>query len=126
MMCKPRLILFNYPRFPSSPGFKYSINTHTNPSTLRFPKEEKAKHPTEFKLVTVLPDEKIVGLHILGEGCGEMTQGFGVAVKMGATKKDFDSTVAIHPVSLDSAKFCPPASLNPDRPSWNILLTTQL
>lgn len=66
---------------------------------IRFPKEEKSKHPTEFKLVTLLPDEKIVGLHILGEGVGEMTQGFGVAVKMGATKKDFDSTVAIHPVS---------------------------
>lgn len=65
----------------------------------RFPPEEKQKNPTQFKLVTILPDEKIVGLHILGDGIGEMTQGFGVAVKMGATKKDFDSTVAIHPVS---------------------------
>jgi hypothetical protein len=73
---------------------------------IRFPKEEKSKHPTEFKLVTLLPDEKIVGLHILGEGVGEMTQGFGVAVKMGATKKDFDSTVAIHPVSDRSPLVC--------------------
>jgi hypothetical protein len=41
-----------------------------------------------------------VGLHILGKGVDEMMQGFGVAVKMGATKKDFDSCVAIHPVCL--------------------------
>ncbi|KAJ4508058.1 Glutathione reductase [Exophiala dermatitidis] len=66
-----------------------------------FPPEEKKKEPTEFKLVTVLPDEKIVGLHILGKGCDEMMQGFGVAVKMGATKKDFDSCVAIHPTSAE-------------------------
>jgi glutathione reductase (NADPH) len=47
------------------------------------------------------PEEKIVGLHILGESCGEMLQGFGVAVKMGATKADFDSCVAIHPTSAE-------------------------
>jgi len=66
-----------------------------------FPPEEKKKEPTEFKLVTILPEEKIVGLHILGKGCDEMMQGFGVAVKMGATKKDFDSCVAIHPTSAE-------------------------
>jgi len=66
-----------------------------------FPPEEKKKEPTEFKLVTLLPDEKIIGLHILGKGCDEMMQGFGVAVKMGATKKDFDSCVAIHPTSAE-------------------------
>ncbi|KIW99818.1 glutathione-disulfide reductase [Rhinocladiella mackenziei CBS 650.93] len=66
-----------------------------------FPPEEKKKEPTEFKLVTILPDEKVVGLHILGKGCDEMMQGFGLAVKMGATKKDFDSCVAIHPTSAE-------------------------
>lgn len=44
---------------------------------------------------------KVVGLHILGMGCDEMLQGFSVAVKMGATKKDFDNTVAIHPTSSE-------------------------
>ena len=44
---------------------------------------------------------KVVGLHMMGLGCEEMLQGFGVAVKMGATKKDFDSCVAIHPTSSE-------------------------
>ncbi|KAK2777699.1 Glutathione reductase [Onygenales sp. PD_12] len=65
------------------------------------PAEEKAKNPTEMKLVCAGPEEKVVGLHILGLGVGEMLQGFGVAVKMGATKKDFDSCVAIHPTSAE-------------------------
>jgi glutathione reductase (NADPH) len=47
------------------------------------------------------PEEKVVGLHILGEGSSEMLQGFGVAIKMGATKKDFDNCVAIHPTSAE-------------------------
>lgn len=66
-----------------------------------FPPEEKKKEPTQFKLVCKLPEEEIVGLHIIGKGCDEMMQGFGVAVKMGATKKDFDSCVAIHPTSAE-------------------------
>jgi glutathione reductase (NADPH) len=41
--------------------------------------------------------EKIVGCHIIGAGADEMLQGFAVAVRMGATKRDFDDTVAIHP-----------------------------
>lgn len=65
------------------------------------PPEEKRKNPTEMKLVCVGPEERIVGLHILGLGVGEMLQGFGVAVKMGATKQDFDSCVAIHPTSAE-------------------------
>lgn len=58
-----------------------------------FPQEEKGKHPTEYKIVCAGPEERVVGLHILGEGSDEMLQGFGVAIKMGATKKDFDSVV---------------------------------
>lgn len=65
------------------------------------PPEEKKKNPTEMKIVCAGPEEKVVGLHILGLGVGEMLQGFGVAVKMGATKKDFDSCVAIHPTSAE-------------------------
>ena len=63
--------------------------------------DAKDKGPSAFKLVCVGPEEKVVGLHILGQGCGEMLQGFGVAVKMGATKKDFDRCVAIHPTSAE-------------------------
>lgn len=61
----------------------------------------KRKTGTLMKLVCLLPEEKIVGLHILGIGCDEMLQGFSVAVKMGATKKDFDDTVAIHPTASE-------------------------
>ncbi|KAJ5901720.1 Glutathione reductase eukaryote/bacterial [Penicillium taxi] len=65
------------------------------------PAEEKPQNPTEMKLICAGPEEKVVGLHILGLGVGEMLQGFGVAIKMRATKKDFDSVVAIHPTSAE-------------------------
>lgn len=59
------------------------------------------KRPTVMKLVCVGPEEKVVGIHMLGDGVDEMLQGFAVAVKMGATKADFDNTVAIHPTSAE-------------------------
>lgn len=54
-----------------------------------------------MKLVCVGPEEKIVGLHGIGLGVDEMLQGFAVAIKMGATKADFDNTVAIHPTGAE-------------------------
>jgi glutathione reductase (NADPH) len=51
----------------------------------------------DMKLVTVGPEKRVVGVHVVGPGADEMMQGFAVAVRMGATKKDFDDTVAIHP-----------------------------
>lgn len=57
----------------------------------------RRKVKNALKLVVAGDDEKIVGLHVIGPGADEMTQGFAVAVKMGATKRDFDETVAIHP-----------------------------
>lgn len=57
--------------------------------------------PTAMKLVTVGAEEKVVGCHIIGMGADEMLQGFAVALKMGATKKDFDNTIAIHPTSAE-------------------------
>jgi len=60
-----------------------------------------AKPRTEMKLVTLGPEQCIVGLHVVGPGADEMLQGFAVAVRMGATKKDFDDTVAIHPTSAE-------------------------
>ncbi|ERJ20090.1 Glutathione reductase protein [Salinisphaera shabanensis E1L3A] len=59
------------------------------------------KIPSDMKLVCVGDDEKIVGAHVIGDGADEMLQGFAVAVKMGATKTDFDDTVAIHPTSAE-------------------------
>ncbi|MDH5571945.1 MAG: glutathione-disulfide reductase [Gammaproteobacteria bacterium] len=60
-------------------------------------------HPqrTAMKLVCVGAEEKVVGCHIIGMGADEMLQGFGVAIRMGATKKDFDNCVAIHPTSSE-------------------------
>lgn len=75
-----------------------------------------------FKLICVGEEEKVVGVHIFGQGSDEIMQGFAVAVKMGgefaanpggflkhretdnltiypATKEDLDNTVAIHPTS---------------------------
>ncbi len=59
------------------------------------------KSKTAMKLVCVGEEERIVGCHIIGLGADEMLQGFAVAIKMGATKADFDNTVAIHPTSSE-------------------------
>ncbi|KAL1773179.1 glutathione reductase, mitochondrial [Sigmodon hispidus] len=54
-----------------------------------------------MKMVCANEEKKVVGIHMQGIGCDEMLQGFAVAVKMGATKADFDNTVAIHPTSSE-------------------------
>jgi glutathione reductase (NADPH) len=59
------------------------------------------KTHTDMKLVCVGPEQRIVGCHIIGTGADEMLQGFAVAIRMGATKRDFDDTVAIHPTSAE-------------------------
>jgi len=59
------------------------------------------KTHTDMKLVCVGPAQKIVGCHVIGTGADEMMQGFAVAIRMGATKRDFDDTVAIHPTSAE-------------------------
>ncbi|UCB32651.1 glutathione-disulfide reductase [Duffyella gerundensis] len=59
------------------------------------------RQPCRMKLVCVGKEEKIVGIHGIGYGMDEMLQGFAVALKMGATKRDFDNTVAIHPTGAE-------------------------
>lgn len=49
--------------------------------------EEHHKEPSMFKLIVQGPEEKVVGIHILGMGCDEVMQGFGVAVKMGGLSR---------------------------------------
>ncbi len=56
---------------------------------------------TALKLICAEQDEKVVGIHVIGDCADEMMQGFAVAIKMGATKADFDNTVAIHPGSAE-------------------------
>ena len=59
------------------------------------------KPKTLMKLVTVGTAERVAGVHVIGPGADEMMQGFAVALRMGATKRDFDDTVAIHPTSAE-------------------------
>lgn len=59
------------------------------------------KPKTRMKLVTVGEEQKVVGVHLAGRDVAEMLQGFAVAVRMGATKRDFDDTVAIHPTAAE-------------------------
>ncbi len=59
------------------------------------------KPRSEMKLVLAGAEKRVVGCHVIGEGADEMLQGFAVAVKMGATLKDFEDTVAIHPTSAE-------------------------
>ena len=56
-----------------------------------------ARVTTALKLVLAGPEERVVGLHLVGPGSDEMLQGFAVALKMGATRSDFEAAVAIHP-----------------------------
>jgi len=63
--------------------------------------EADDKPKTAMKLVCAGEEELVVGLHVIGMGADEMLQGFGIAMKMGATKADFDSCVAIHPTASE-------------------------
>jgi glutathione reductase (NADPH) len=78
-----------------------AVRCYTSGFTPMYHALTEHKRRAEMKLVTVGPEERIVGLHVIGEGADEMLQGFAVAVKMGATKRDFDDTVAIHPTSAE-------------------------
>ncbi len=62
---------------------------------------QEHKSRANMKLVTVGAEERVVGCHMIGQGADEMLQGFAVAIKMGACKKDLDDTVAIHPTSAE-------------------------
>jgi glutathione reductase (NADPH) len=63
--------------------------------------EPDDKPKTFMKLICHGPDERVVGLHMIGMGVDEIVQGFAVAIKMGATKADLDRTVAIHPTAAE-------------------------
>jgi glutathione reductase (NADPH) len=78
-----------------------AMKVYTSSFTAMFYALGDVKRRSSMKLITVGEDERVVGFHVIGEGADEMTQGFAVAMRMGATKADFDDTVAIHPTSAE-------------------------
>jgi glutathione reductase (NADPH) len=78
-----------------------AVRIHTSAFVPLYHAMTVRKPRTHMKLVTVGEEERIVGLHVIGPGSDEMLQGFAVAVRMGARKRDFDDTVAIHPTSAE-------------------------
>lgn len=77
------------------------IKVYTSGFTAMFYALGDDKQRSAMKLITAGDDERVVGCHVFGDGADEMMQGFAVAMRMGATKKDFDDTVAIHPTSSE-------------------------
>ena len=78
-----------------------NVKVYKSAFTAMYTAVTQHRQPCRMKLVCVGKDEKIVGIHGIGYGMDEMLQGFAVALKMGATKKDFDNTVAIHPTGSE-------------------------
>lgn len=74
--------------------------------------DQERKPKTAMKLVCVGEEQRIIGLHVIGMGADEMLQGFAVAIKMGATKRDFDNAVAIHPTSAEEFVTMAPWGMN--------------
>jgi glutathione reductase (NADPH) len=77
------------------------VKVYTSTFTAMYTAVTQHRQPCAMKLVCAGSDEKVVGLHGIGYTVDEMIQGFGVAMKMGATKADFDSVVAIHPTGSE-------------------------
>ncbi|CAH0532226.1 Glutathione reductase [Vibrio stylophorae] len=78
-----------------------NVKVYTSSFTAMYTAVTQHRQPCKMKLVCVGEEEKIVGLHGIGFTVDEMIQGFAVAIKMGATKADFDSVVAIHPTGSE-------------------------
>jgi len=58
----------------------------------------------------------VIGFHFVGPNAGELTQGFALAVKLGATKEDFDDLIGIHPTDAES--FCALSVTKSSGESW--------
>ncbi|ELU1437801.1 MULTISPECIES: glutathione-disulfide reductase [Providencia] len=78
-----------------------NVKTYKSSFTAMYTAVTSHRQPCRMKLICVSEEEKIVGIHGIGFGMDEILQGFAVALKMGATKKDFDNTVAIHPTAAE-------------------------
>lgn len=80
---------------------KDNVKVYSSSFTSMYTAVTEHKQLTKMKLICVGAEEKILGIHGIGYGMDEILQGFAVALKMGATKKDFDNTIAIHPTSSE-------------------------
>ncbi|MBK4715259.1 MULTISPECIES: glutathione-disulfide reductase [Tenebrionibacter/Tenebrionicola group] len=78
-----------------------AVKVYQSAFTAMYTAVTQHRQPCRMKLICVGEEQKIVGIHGIGFGMDEMLQGFAVALKMGATKKDFDNTVAIHPTAAE-------------------------
>ena len=78
-----------------------NVKVYTSSFASMYTAVTRFRQMTKMKLVCAGDDEKVVGLHGIGHGMDEILQGFAVAIKMGATKADFDACVAIHPTSAE-------------------------
>jgi len=78
-----------------------SVKVYQSGFTAMYTAVTQHRQPCKMKLVCAGENEVVVGLHAIGFSVDEMIQGFGVAMKMGATKADFDSVVAIHPTGSE-------------------------
>ncbi|EGC30113.1 hypothetical protein DICPUDRAFT_93030 [Dictyostelium purpureum] len=78
---------------------KENIKCYNSTFVNMFYSVQSHKVKTSMKLVCQGENEKVVGIHIIGDSSDEIIQGFAVAVKMGATKSDLDNTCAIHPTA---------------------------
>ncbi|WP_105257968.1 glutathione-disulfide reductase [Pseudoalteromonas sp. T1lg88] len=78
-----------------------NIKVYTSSFAAMYTAVTQHRQPCSMKLVCLGKEEKIIGLHGIGFAVDEMIQGFAVAMKMGATKADFDAVVAIHPTGSE-------------------------
>jgi glutathione reductase (NADPH) len=80
---------------------KDNLTVYTSQFTSMYSALTKQRQPTRMKLICAGKEEKVIGLHSVGFASDEILQGFAVAIKMGATKADFDNCIAIHPTSAE-------------------------
>ncbi|RYV02907.1 glutathione-disulfide reductase [Shewanella sp. OPT22] len=78
-----------------------NVKVYTSAFTSMYTAVTAHRQACKMKLVCAGDDEKVVGIHGIGFAMDEILQGFGVAMKMGATKSDFDAVVAIHPTGAE-------------------------
>ncbi|GFS52899.1 thioredoxin reductase 1, cytoplasmic [Trichonephila inaurata madagascariensis] len=75
---------------------------HSNVTPLEWTVAKREANACYVKLICLIPEKgRVIGFHYLGPNAGEVTQGFAVGIKLGATKSDFDATIGIHPTCAE-------------------------